>query len=44
MLGSFSEELLRQFKDAYAERQAMAIGYPQQSYSNEKPKKQAPNR
>ena len=33
MFGSFSDELLAQFKEAYAERQAMALGYPQQSYS-----------
>ena len=34
MLGSFPEKLLAQFKQDYAERrQAMAIGYPQQSYS-----------
>ena len=34
MFGSFSDELLEQFKQDYAERQAMAIGYPQQSYSD----------
>ena len=34
MWGSFSDELLEQFKQDYAERQAMAIGYPQQSYSD----------
>jgi hypothetical protein len=32
MWGSFSDELLEQFKQDYAERQAMAIGYPQQSF------------
>jgi hypothetical protein len=32
MFGSFPDELLEQFKQDYAERQAMAIGYPQQSY------------
>jgi hypothetical protein len=34
MWGSFSDELLEQLKQDYAERQAMAIGYPQQSYSD----------
>lgn len=34
MFGHFPEELLEQFKEAYAERQAMAIGYPQQSYAD----------
>jgi hypothetical protein len=34
MWGTFSDELLEQFKQDYAERQAMAIGYPQQSYSD----------
>ena len=35
MLGDFPEDLLAQFKQDYAERrQAMAIGYPQQSYSD----------
>ena len=34
MFGSFSDELLEQFKRDYAERQAMAIGYPQQSYTD----------
>ena len=33
MFGSFPDELLEQFKHDYAERrQAMAIGYPVQSY------------
>lgn len=32
MFGSFPDELLEQFKHDYAERQAMAIGYPQQSF------------
>jgi hypothetical protein len=32
MFGSFPDELLEQFKQDYAERQAMAIGYPQQSF------------
>ena len=32
MWGSFSDELLEQFKQDYAERQAMAIGYPQPSF------------
>jgi hypothetical protein len=36
MFGSFPDELLEQFKQDYAERQAMAIGYPQQSYSDKK--------
>ena len=35
MLGSFPPDLLSEFKEAYEERrQAMAIGYPQQSYSD----------
>lgn len=34
MFGSFPDDLLEQFKQEYAERQAMAIGYPQQSYSD----------
>jgi hypothetical protein len=34
MFGSFPEDLLAEFKEAYAERQAMAIGYPQQSYAD----------
>jgi hypothetical protein len=34
MFGSFPEDLLAEFKEAYAERQAFAIGYPQQSYSD----------
>jgi hypothetical protein len=34
MFGSFPEDLLAEFKEAYAERQTMAIGYPQQSYSD----------
>ena len=35
MFGNFPEDLLAQFKQDYAERrQAMAIGYPQQSYSD----------
>ena len=34
MFGSFSDDLLEQFKQDYAERQAMAIGYPQQSYTD----------
>jgi hypothetical protein len=34
MWGSFSDELLEQFKQEYAERQAMAIGYPQQSFAD----------
>jgi hypothetical protein len=47
MWGSFSDELLEQFKQDYAERQAMAIGYPQQSFVDKesmpcnKPKAQA---
>ena len=32
MFGSFPDELLEQFKQDYAERQAMAVGYPQQSF------------
>lgn len=32
MFGDFPEELLEQFKRDYAERQAMAIGYPQPSF------------
>ncbi len=34
MFGSFPDDLLKQFKEDYAERQAMAIGYPQQTYSD----------
>ena len=34
MFGSFSDDLLEQFKRDYAERQAFAIGYPQQSYTD----------
>jgi hypothetical protein len=34
VFGSFPEELLAQFKQEYAERRAMAIGYPQQSFSD----------
>lgn len=35
MFGSFPPDLLAEFKEAYEERrQAMAIGYPQQSYSD----------
>lgn len=34
MFGSFPEDLLAEFKEAYAERQAFALGYPQQSYSD----------
>jgi hypothetical protein len=34
MFGSFPDELLEQFKQDYAERQAMAIGYPQQSFAD----------
>ncbi len=34
MFGSFPDDLLEQFKRDYAERQAMAIGYPQQSYTD----------
>jgi hypothetical protein len=34
MFGSFPEDLLAEFKEAYAERQAFATGYPQQSYSD----------
>jgi hypothetical protein len=34
MWGSFPEELLEQFMHDYAERQAMAIGYPQQSFTD----------
>jgi hypothetical protein len=34
MFGSFPDDLLEQFKKDYAERQAMAIGYPQQSYAD----------
>jgi hypothetical protein len=34
MFGSFPDELLQQFKHDYAERQAFAIGYPQQSYTD----------
>ena len=35
MFGSFPPDLLSEFKEAYEERrQAMAIGYPQQSYSD----------
>ena len=32
MFGNFPEDLLDQFKRDYAERQAMAIGYPQPSF------------
>jgi len=32
MFGNFPEDLLEQFKRDYAERQAMAIGYPQPSF------------
>jgi hypothetical protein len=32
MFGHFPEELLEQFMHDYAERRAMAIGYPQQSF------------
>jgi hypothetical protein len=32
MFGSFPDGLLEQFKQEYAERQAMAIGYPEQSF------------
>ena len=35
MFGKFPEDLLAQFKQEYAERrEAMAIGYPQQSYAD----------
>ncbi len=34
MFGSFSEELLEQFKRDYAERQAMALGYPYPSFAD----------
>ena len=34
MFGDFPEDLLEQFKRDYAERRAMAIGYPQQSYTD----------
>lgn len=35
MFGNFPEDLLAQFKKDYAERrEAMAIGYPQQTYSD----------
>ena len=34
MFGSFPDDLLEQFKRDYAERQAFAIGYPQQSYTD----------
>ncbi len=34
MWGSFRDELLEQFKQDYAERQAMAVGYPQQSFAD----------
>ncbi len=34
MWGSFSDELLEQFKQDYAERKALALGYPQQSYTD----------
>ena len=34
MFGNFPEDLLAQFKEDYAERQAFALGYPQQSYSD----------
>jgi hypothetical protein len=34
MFGSFPDELLEQFKQDYAERQSMAIGYPQQSFAD----------
>jgi hypothetical protein len=49
MFGEFPEELLEQFKRDYAERQAMALGYPQQSYTDKadlecnKPKKETHN-
>jgi len=34
MFGDFPEDLLAQFKRDYAERQAFALGYPQQSYTD----------
>ena len=49
MFGSFPDDLLEQFKQDYAERQAFALGYPQQSYTDKadmpcnKPKAEAHN-
>ena len=34
MFGEFPSDLLEQFKRDYAERQAFALGYPQQSYTD----------
>lgn len=34
MFGQFDPEVLAEFYEAYAERQAFALGYPQQSYTD----------
>jgi hypothetical protein len=34
MFGNFPEDLLEQFKRDYAERQAMALGYPMPSFAD----------
>ena len=34
MFGSFPDELLEQFKQDYAERQAMALGYPTPEFAD----------
>lgn len=34
MFGHFPEDILSEFKEAYAERQAMAVGYPMPSFAD----------